>query len=307
MPQAGKTPPGAWVERSSRCARRSRSSSTRPSASNGVTGKKRMPSKSMPARPFESEGSPRSGSSSRQWCAGRQPSSRRGLGGGEGGAVPVSPAARASVPGTNLGSSSASGSRARASSAPTKKTSPFGIESAGRRAGASTKVGDVARVDVVEERRRRRAPDRRAARRRCGPAGSARPPTPRGRSRSRGGRPRSASRRPSAARASRRSARRGASTARRRSTASAACPRRAGSARASSRRARRSRSRSGCEAATIFGMPAATPADSTFSASVAFVRRMTSSGALNGTAIAARCTSASAGRPRSRGTRHPHR
>ena len=81
VPQAGNTPPGAcssggatWVA--------SRSSSTRPAASNGVTGKKRMPSKSMRARPF---GCRRRRSSVRQVWVRLPAQQARGLGVREGG------------------------------------------------------------------------------------------------------------------------------------------------------------------------------------------------------------------------------
>ena len=66
-------------------------------------------------------------SSVRQVCSGRQPSRRRALAFEKAGEVPVSAAAAAAVPGWKRGRRSASGSRARASSAPTKKTSPLGM------------------------------------------------------------------------------------------------------------------------------------------------------------------------------------
>ena len=67
------------------------------------------------------------------------------------------PRRAAAVPGWNRGSSSASGSRASASSAPTKNTSPFGIVGEGGEQHVD-EGRDIPRVDVVEQggRRQRR-------------------------------------------------------------------------------------------------------------------------------------------------------
>ncbi len=137
----GEHAAGAVRERA-RDVLRSRSVSTRPSASNGVTGKKRMPSKFMPCDVRSCRRC--SASSVRQSRAGRQPSRRRAFALEKAGRVPVSTAAAAAVPGWNRGSSSARGSRARASSAPTKKTSPLGM-SASAPSSVSTKSRHPAR------------------------------------------------------------------------------------------------------------------------------------------------------------------
>ena len=150
VPHAGNTPPGAGSTRAETCCA-SRSWSTAPAAPKGVTGKKRMPSKFIRARPF---GCRRARVRCASRGAGVQPSRRRALAFENAGDVPVSSVAARAVPGWKRGSSSASGSRASASSAPDEEH--LAVRDVAERGEQGVGEGrDIARIDVVEQGRRR--------------------------------------------------------------------------------------------------------------------------------------------------------